>query len=286
MTDHDGSRWYFPTYEGLYDAKHVRQMGQAIWLYGWMLARAHVAQDNGQFAYQHREAARDLGVTEREIMRWFKTLQEYGYVSTRARRQYHLEVEIANWRPVAEWLDSRHAEESDTTNLSHLISRPDTRPDTRPDKPVTPHIISIRLLGYEYPSPSETGATSAPPSLKGAFAWLLELQRTAKNSSATLAAIYQLTFGEDAPAYGFLGKAARVVGGAGRLVELFWQVVTRPPSGDVLGYVMKMGKGQGKDRSNGHRTEAPLATGMSEAQKRLQAVALAGVGEESDGRSE
>lgn len=251
MTDHDGSRWYFPTYEGLYDAKHVRQMGQAIWLYGWMLARAHVAQDEGRFAYQHKEAGIALGVTEREIMRWFKTLQQYGYITTRARRQYHLEVEVTNWRPVAEWIDSRRAEESDKTEMSHLVSRPDTRPDIRPDKPVTSHIISIRLLGYEYPSGSGERA-----SLAGAFTWILERLKEARNKQGALQAIYELCFGDAPPDYGYIGRVAKTVTGAGRLAEIMWQLATKPPTGDVMAYILKVYGPKRSDKNNGHREQA------------------------------
>ena len=53
----DGSHWYFPVYEGLYDGKHMQAMGSAIWLYGWMLARAFISKEPGTLVYQHVEAA-------------------------------------------------------------------------------------------------------------------------------------------------------------------------------------------------------------------------------------
>ena len=60
MTDSSGSRWYFPTFEGLYDAKHVKQMGMAIWLYGWVLAHYAVRWLMHQAATEHRQPDRSL----------------------------------------------------------------------------------------------------------------------------------------------------------------------------------------------------------------------------------
>lgn len=49
---------------------------------------------------------------------------------------------------------------------------------------------------------------------------------------------------DDVPGYGYLGKVAKKVGGAGRLADLLWQHSTRPPTGDVLAFVQVVAKGK------------------------------------------
>lgn len=90
-------------------------------------------------------------------------------------------------------------------------------------------------------------------SLAEQFHLLIEDLRNAKNKAATLRQIYVLCFGEheDIPDYGYFGKAAKQVGGAGRLAELMWLQVTNPPKGDILAYLMGRHKGNRVSASNG-----------------------------------
>jgi hypothetical protein len=48
--------------------------------------------------------------------------------------------------------------------------------------------------------------------------------------------------GRSPPAFSYIGRAAREVGGAGRLAELLWQASSRPPTGDLLLYCQAMAK--------------------------------------------
>jgi len=51
--------------------------------------------------------------------------------------------------------------------------------------------------------------------------------------------IYEICFGgADVPDYGRFGKLAKQIGGAGRLAEIMWQLSTKPPTGDVLAYIL------------------------------------------------
>jgi hypothetical protein len=54
--------------------------------------------------------------------------------------------------------------------------------------------------------------------------------------------------GLDPPDFGYIGKTAKAVGGAGRLAELLWQFSTRPPTGDVLAYI-QAGAKRAKERA-------------------------------------
>lgn len=86
--------------------------------------------------------------------------------------------------------------------------------------------------------------------------------------------VYRLCFGEqgEMPAYGYLGKIAKEVGGAGRLADLMWQLTTRPPTGDVLSYILKSHKGGGVN-GNGHASgNRPIRNSLEvpEAERRKE----------------
>lgn len=268
----EGSRWYFPVWEGLFDAKHVEQMGPAVWLYGWVLARAWVAQRGGQLVYSHADAGAGLGVCDKTVRLWFERLQENGYLITRARRRDHLEVEVVNWRSVAEWLEARaQAGEVDSVKNYRSGSVNSYRSEVEIGKEIGNKIgnslqstITIKLSGYEYPSGAGAGVPAGGPatpegsgSLVGAFRGLMEVLKVTPNKPAMLQGIYALCFGpNDLPEYGYLGKVARTVGGAGRLAEVMWQLSTKPPTGDILAYILAQYKAQG--RGNGQRRDEPL----------------------------
>lgn len=61
----------------------------------------------------------------------------------------------------------------------------------------------------------------------------------------------------DVPDYGYIGKVANKVGGAGRLAELLWQHSAKPPSGDVLAYIQESVKSKPAGRNgNGNDLDA------------------------------
>lgn len=59
--------------------------------------------------------------------------------------------------------------------------------------------------------------------------------------------------GRDPPDYGYLGKIAKKVSGAGRLAELLWQHSAKPPTGDVLAYILQSENGRKKRASGGSK---------------------------------
>ena len=99
------------------------------------------------------------------------------------------------------------------------------------------------------------GAASAEPtvpavsgaSLASQFHTLLEELKTSSNKTAKLMDVYKLCFGtDDLPEFGLLGKAAKDVGGAGRLAQLMFERITDPPTGDVLPYIIAQENGRKK----------------------------------------
>lgn len=66
---------------------------------------------------------------------------------------------------------------------------------------------------------------------------------TSGNRPAALREMFEALYpGRSPPGFGYLGKVARAVGGAGRLAELLWEHSTKPPTGDVLAYVQAVAK--------------------------------------------
>mgnify|MGYP001256497011 CR=1 FL=1 len=93
-----------------------------------------------------------------------------------------------------------------------------------------------------------------PQSLVNQFHQLMEELKTTKNRTAKLREIYILCYGENcAPDFGYLGKVAAQVGGAGYLAQRMWELAARPPNGDVLAYITAEHKGK-QARRNGKAT--------------------------------
>ena len=260
-----GSRWWTPVFEGLFAKKHVEAMGSAIWLYGWMLMRAHVAQRDGAFAFNQQEAAEELGVNDRTIRRWFTRLQEHGYLITRARHPYHLEVEIAKWRPIEQWRGARVAARTGSSvevppsrrdeegEVGQKCPRDRTR-DRAGGRAESPY-LSIYRSSEAHPDPTGLRAEGAtePIALAEWFKGFIRKLKESKNQPAELREFYILCFGESgAPDYGYVGKVMNRVGPA-RLAQLFWELVTRPPVGDVLAYIQATVKGRKGKKSESDR---------------------------------
>lgn len=96
--------------------------------------------------------------------------------------------------------------------------------------------------------------------------------KDSKNRPAVLRKMCETLYpGLDPPAYGYLGKVAKKVGGAGRLADLLWQHSSRPPTGDLLSYIQKVAKGNGNGsykRNNGS-SPPPGGDSLAEIQRKL-----------------
>ena len=73
---------------GLWHAKHYLAMGDAIWLFGWLVHR-QTTQKNGEglvlrgMLLTYDAIARDTGYNVRTLKRWMSWLRERGYVSVK-----------------------------------------------------------------------------------------------------------------------------------------------------------------------------------------------------------
>jgi len=250
----NGSAWWTPVYEGLFDAKHCQAMGQAIWLYGWILMRAHAAQRKGSMAYNHDDAAAALHVSRSTVRNWFRTLQEHGYIDTRARHPHHLEVQVSNWRPVEEWRDARQLGEGPKIDTHKRDGPSECQSECQTQCQHADTLsISKKLESYLYP----TGRSGdGPTNLAELFLAVLGRLKGTTNRAAALRHIFVLCFGDDDPPdYGYIAKVGKQVGGAGRLAEIMWQLSTKPPTGDVMAYILSVYGRKGKQRGTSERRQ-------------------------------
>lgn len=102
----------------------------------------------------------------------------------------------------------------------------------------------------DHPSPNAE-IPKGEPEQPSTFQDWSELLQVSGNRPAVLVRMFEALYpGRDPPDFGYMGKVARQLGGAGRMAELLWQNSTRPPTGDVLAYCLAVGK-RGKDNGNG-----------------------------------
>lgn len=286
-----GSRWWFPVREGLITIEHVQKMGPALVLYLYCLKYATVAQRKGDFYYNHVDASNELGTPLRTIKRWFARLQQHGYITYRGRVRHGLEVAVTKFHPVEDmagegsvkWSqrpdaptgtpDSATIGIIDSATNGTRATRSATRSATGGISPLT-----IQLENYTYPSGLNSATNGTSPDvpvdrvcLADAFRDLLARVNASRNPNASLREIYRLCFGgpkESLPPFSYLGKVARIVGGAGRLAELLWQECTKPPSGDILAYIQAKVKRQKRDEAVKHKGDSALTLADLEAMER------------------
>jgi len=95
------------------------------------------------------------------------------------------------------------------------------------------------------------GADAPPTNLAG---WQKYIQDSPKNRPAALVFMHNTLYpGRDPPDYGYIGRTAKTVGGAGRLAALMWEAQAHHPDGDVLRYCMGMAKNRKGGKSSGKK---------------------------------
>lgn len=94
--------------------------------------------------------------------------------------------------------------------------------------------------------PSVPAALNTPRlTLAAQFRSLVDELKTSTNKSAVLRNIYILCYGEEtAPTYSYIGGVAKKIGGAGYLAQRLWELSARPPTGDVLAYLLAEHQGK------------------------------------------
>jgi len=121
---------------------------------------------------------------------------------------------------------------------------------------------------------TEDGA-SAPPANAGqggnghpsTFQEWQEAIRESKNRPAVLHLMCEILYpGLSPPSYGYIGKVARKVGGAGRLADLLWQCTPHPPTGDLMAYIQKVAQNGKHSTKPERQTQEPAGvTGWTDS---------------------
>jgi biotin operon repressor len=73
----------------LFDAKHHQQMGQAVWLYGWLVLRQTRQEGTmglvlGGHPVSYREIEEETGFARKTLERWMSVLRREGYIVTQS----------------------------------------------------------------------------------------------------------------------------------------------------------------------------------------------------------
>lgn len=90
--------WWAPVWRGLVvdpEGKHCRRMKNAVWLFLHLVL--HADRRSGRLQRKCRTIAKEMGLPEKTIRRWLKTLKDQGYIETRNTGRC-LEIGIKLWK--------------------------------------------------------------------------------------------------------------------------------------------------------------------------------------------
>jgi len=90
--------WWAPVWRGLVvdaDGKHYRQMKNAVWLFLHLVL--HADRRSGRLKRKCRTIAKEMGIPEKTVHRWLKTLKDQGYIETKNNGRC-LEIGIKLWK--------------------------------------------------------------------------------------------------------------------------------------------------------------------------------------------
>jgi len=118
----------FPTYSGLLEPKHYKQIGSAIWLFLWCISSTTKEEERegvtwgivlGGKPVKSEEIAEKFGVNEKTVRRWIESLETHGYISV-TRTSNGMTIEVRNSKKFAD-----KNVRSDRTKMSDHDERPD-----------------------------------------------------------------------------------------------------------------------------------------------------------------
>jgi hypothetical protein len=128
------------------------------------------------------------------------------------------------------------------------ISRPDGQPsqdqlDVQLDDQLDDHLktgVRSQVLGNRRIPTGPDGPVNLP-------GWM-ELVKKEKNKPAALKQMIETLHPDlvEFPDFGYIGKVAKQVGGAGRLASLIWETSSKNVTGDLMAYCLAMAKGKTK----------------------------------------
>ena len=78
-------------------AKHYNAMGRAVWLFLYLII--HANRRSGTVYRRVRTISQDIGLSERTVQIWLKTLRDKEYITTE-RTGRSLIIHINKWKPI------------------------------------------------------------------------------------------------------------------------------------------------------------------------------------------
>lgn len=95
----------FPMYSGIFEPKHYKQIGTALWFFSWCIsATTKEVVDEEGITWGHvlgkkplklAELAEPFGVDEKTVRRWIKALEDHDYIRV-TRAPYGIILEVKN----------------------------------------------------------------------------------------------------------------------------------------------------------------------------------------------
>lgn len=119
---------------GLWDVKHYGKMGDALWLFGWLVHR-QTTQRNGEGlvlrgkCLTYAAVSDDTGFAERTLRRWMGVLRREGYVSVKHGSYKQLVVRVLNAKKFAPRQLELLARETETVRPIVADMKPSIRPE-------------------------------------------------------------------------------------------------------------------------------------------------------------
>lgn len=126
----------FPTYSGLFEPKHYKQIGTALWFFLWCVSSTTKEEEVegvtwglvlGNKPMKLSELAEPFGVDDKTVSRWLKSLEEHSYIRI-TRAPYGLILAVRNSKKFRERSDKNvRSDEREQTNLSDLSPTDQTK---------------------------------------------------------------------------------------------------------------------------------------------------------------
>jgi hypothetical protein len=88
-----GSRKYTAVWDGLWNQKHVKKMGNSIFLFGFLLSKAN---RKGQIRITYLSISNDMRIPIRTLGAWMQALKQQGYLTI--QKSGSMIIQITNFR--------------------------------------------------------------------------------------------------------------------------------------------------------------------------------------------
>ena len=149
-----GSTHYAPIFNGLWDIKHVKKMGMAVYLFGELLDRVN---SKGKVEVSHHEISEKTGIPIRTLERWMSILRAGNYISVQGKNP--MLIKISNYRRIR---GGQISTQNDPENIppdvagSDTTKPPDVAAQNAPLKPPDVAETLQNVAGLKSSSPNKT----------------------------------------------------------------------------------------------------------------------------------